>query len=72
VYAGIGTPASDRRPPLHHRGRRWLDGGIAESIPIASAMALGATHALILATKPLGTPSTIGWTDRAIAAYLSV
>jgi predicted patatin/cPLA2 family phospholipase len=58
-------------PPLHHRSRRWVDGGIAESIPIASAMGLGATHALILATKPLGTPSTIGWTDRAIAAYLS-
>lgn len=58
-------------PPLRHRGRGWLDGGIAESIPIASAIGLGATHALILATKPLGTPSTIGWTDRAVAAYLS-
>jgi len=31
-------------PPIEHRGRRWLDGGIIEPIPIESARMLGATH----------------------------
>lgn len=41
-------------PPVLFRGRRYLDGGITESIPLASARELGATHALVLQTRPRG------------------
>ena len=41
-------------PPVEFRGRRYLDGGICEAIPLASARELGATHALVLQTRPRG------------------
>lgn len=40
--------------PVEFRGRRYLDGGITEGIPVASARELGATHALVLQTRPRG------------------
>jgi predicted patatin/cPLA2 family phospholipase len=40
--------------PISFRGRRYLDGGICEAIPVASARELGATHALVLQTRPRG------------------
>jgi predicted patatin/cPLA2 family phospholipase len=51
--------ASSRMPwigggPVAFRGRRWLDGGLAEPIPHQVALRLGATHALVLMTRPLG------------------
>ncbi|MBV9466501.1 MAG: patatin-like phospholipase family protein [Solirubrobacterales bacterium] len=51
--------ASSRMPwvggePVPFRGRRFLDGGLAESIPHRSAMALGATHVLVAQTRPCG------------------
>ncbi len=51
--------ASSRMPwigggPVAFRGRRWLDGGLAEPIPHQVAMGLGATHVLVLMTRPLG------------------
>lgn len=45
-------------PPVDFRGRRWLDGGLAIPIPVAEAFALGATHALVLMTRPEGVPRT--------------
>lgn len=45
-------------PPVDFRGRRWLDGGLATPIPVAEAFALGATHALVLMTRPEGVPRT--------------
>jgi predicted patatin/cPLA2 family phospholipase len=45
-------------PPVDFRGRRWLDGGLAVPIPVAEALALGATHALVLMTRPEGVPRT--------------
>ena len=42
-------------PPVPFRGRRFLDGGLAESIPYRTAVALGATHVLVLQTRPHGT-----------------
>jgi predicted patatin/cPLA2 family phospholipase len=45
-------------PPVDFRGRRWLDGGLAVPIPVAEAFALGATHALVLMTRPEGVPRT--------------
>jgi predicted patatin/cPLA2 family phospholipase len=51
--------ASSRMPwvggaPVSFRGRRFLDGGLAESIPYRTAIALGATHVLALMTRPSG------------------
>ena len=51
--------ASSRMPwvggaPARFRGRRFLDGGLAESIPYRTAVALGATHVLVLQTRPRG------------------
>jgi predicted patatin/cPLA2 family phospholipase len=51
--------ASSRMPwvggaPVEFRGRRWLDGGLADSIPVGPAIALGATHVLALQTRPWG------------------
>jgi len=51
--------ASSRMPwvggaPVEFRGRRFLDGGLAESIPYHSAIELGATHVLALQTRPWG------------------
>jgi predicted patatin/cPLA2 family phospholipase len=45
-------------PPVDFRGRRWLDGGLAVPIPVDEAFALGATHALVLMTRPEGVPRT--------------
>jgi predicted patatin/cPLA2 family phospholipase len=55
--------ASSRMPwigggPVEFRGRRWLDGGLAEPIPYQAAVRLGATHALVLMTRPLGVSRT--------------
>ncbi len=55
--------ASSRMPwvgggPVEFRGRRWLDGGLAEPIPHQVAVQLGATHVLVLMTRPLGVSRT--------------
>jgi predicted patatin/cPLA2 family phospholipase len=55
--------ASSRMPwiggePVPFRGRRWLDGGLAEAIPHRTAVALGATHVLVLQTRPWGVART--------------
>ena len=56
--------------PVTVRGRRWLDGGLVEAVPVASAAALGATHAIVLVTRPFGTAPTYGPADRVIERYL--
>lgn len=38
-------------PPVEIDGRRYIDGGIAENVPIETALAQGATHVLVLRTK---------------------
>lgn len=55
--------ASSRMPwigggPVGFRGRRWLDGGLAEPIPHQVALGLGVTHVLVLMTRPLGVART--------------
>lgn len=57
-------------PPLKHRGRRWLDGGILEPVPVASAASLGATHAIVLSTRPAGTGPSTGPVDRVVQRHL--
>lgn len=44
--------------PVEFRGRRWLDGGLADPIPIDAAIERGATHVLVLQTRPEGVPRT--------------
>lgn len=37
--------------PVPLGGRRWLDGGLSEAVPVRSALAGGATHVLALRTR---------------------
>jgi predicted patatin/cPLA2 family phospholipase len=69
--------ASTRMPwaggaPVEIDGRRYVDGGLAAPIPVAEAIAAGATHVLALQTRPHGVPrksaSRIG--DRLIVRHL--
>ena len=53
--------ASSRMPwaggaPVELGGRRYVDGGLAAPIPVAEALAAGATHVLALQTRPYGVP----------------
>lgn len=57
-------------PPVELHGRRWLDGGIAAAVPLAAARELGATHALVLTTRPRGTAPAWGWSDVLVERYL--
>jgi predicted patatin/cPLA2 family phospholipase len=59
-------------PAIEIGGRRYLDGGMGAPIPVAEALAAGATHVLALQTRPHGVPrksaSRIG--DRLIERHL--
>jgi predicted patatin/cPLA2 family phospholipase len=59
-------------PPIEIAGRRYIDGGLGSAIPVAEALAAGATHVLALQTRPHGVPrksaSRIG--DRLIERHL--
>jgi predicted patatin/cPLA2 family phospholipase len=85
VFSGMRTKqelwdallASSRMPwaggaPIQIGARRFLDGGLASPIPVAEAIAAGATHVLALQTRPHGVPrksaSRIG--DRLIERHL--
>jgi uncharacterized protein (TIGR00369 family) len=56
--------------PVELRGRRWLDGGIVEAVPVVTAAARGATHAIVLATRPPGTQPAYGAADVVVERYL--
>ena len=43
-------------PPVELGGRRYLDGGMGSAVPVAEALAAGATHVLVLQTRPYGIP----------------
>jgi len=85
VFSGMRTReelwqailASTRMPwaggaPVEIGGRRYVDGGLGAPIPVAEAIAAGATHVLALQTRPYGVPrksaSRIG--DRFIERHL--
>jgi predicted patatin/cPLA2 family phospholipase len=59
-------------PPVEFRGRRFLDGGMAAAVPVAQALAAGATHILALQTRPFGVArkSASGLGDRLIERHL--
>jgi predicted patatin/cPLA2 family phospholipase len=69
--------ASTRMPwaggaPVQVDGRRYVDGGLAAPIPVAEAIAAGATHVLALQTRPYGVPrkSASRLADRFIERHL--
>jgi predicted patatin/cPLA2 family phospholipase len=69
--------ASSRMPwaggaPVQFAGRRYVDGGLASPIPVAEALAAGATHVLALQTRPYGVPrkSASRLADRFIERHL--
>ncbi|MBA3261701.1 MAG: patatin-like phospholipase family protein [Thermoleophilaceae bacterium] len=43
-------------PPVEIAGGRYIDGGLGSAIPVAEALAAGATHVLALQTRPHGVP----------------
>jgi predicted patatin/cPLA2 family phospholipase len=59
-------------PPVEIDGRRYLDGGMGAPIPVAEALAAGATHVLVLQTRPYGVPrkSASRIADRLIERHL--
>ncbi|WP_083873992.1 patatin-like phospholipase family protein [Nocardia paucivorans] len=50
LRASAGLPVL-AGPPIELGGRRYFDGGLAESVPIRAAVRSGATHALVLRTR---------------------
>jgi predicted patatin/cPLA2 family phospholipase len=59
--------------PVPFRGRRWIDGGLLDSVPIDAALAAGATHVLALLTRPesVAPPPVRGTlTDRLVERHL--
>jgi predicted patatin/cPLA2 family phospholipase len=70
--------ASTRMPwvggePVEIGGRQYLDGGLVSPIPVSTALAAGATHVLVLQTRPYGVPRSSGsrLAERLIARRLS-
>ena len=59
-------------PPVELGGRRYLDGGMSAPIPVPEAVEAGATHVLVLQTRPFGIPrkSTSRIGDRLIERHL--
>ena len=43
-------------PPIEIGGRRFIDGGLGAAIPVKEALAAGASHVLVLQTRPQGVP----------------
>jgi predicted patatin/cPLA2 family phospholipase len=43
-------------PPVEIARRRYIDGSMGAAIPVAEALTAGATHVLVLQTRPLGVP----------------
>jgi predicted patatin/cPLA2 family phospholipase len=69
--------ASSRMPwvggdPVELAGHRYLDGGLAAPIPVATALGAGATHVLVCQTRPHGVPRSSGsrLADRLIVRHL--
>lgn len=56
--------------PIVFRGDRWLDGGLTDPIPVASAAALGASHAVVLTTRPVGQAPVRSRSDVLVERYL--
>jgi predicted patatin/cPLA2 family phospholipase len=53
VRSSAALPRLAGRPPVY-RGERMADGGLVEPIPFETALAEGASHVLVLRTRPAG------------------
>jgi predicted acylesterase/phospholipase RssA len=53
VRASAALPRLGGAPPLF-RGERMADGGLIEPIPVRTALEEGATHVLVLRSRPIG------------------
>jgi predicted patatin/cPLA2 family phospholipase len=73
TFAGVQTRqelwdmllATTRMPwvgggPMSIAGRRYIDGALAASIPLAAALEASSTHVLVLQTRPFGVPRSTG------------
>ena len=69
---GLQPHAVGGGPPVEFGGRRYVDGGLASPIPVAEALAAGATHVLALQTRPYDVPrkSASRLADRLIERHL--
>jgi predicted patatin/cPLA2 family phospholipase len=58
--------------PVRIEGRRYIDGALTCPIPVANAVGAGATHVLVLQTRPYGVPRSAGGRmgERLIARHL--
>jgi predicted patatin/cPLA2 family phospholipase len=58
--------------PVPIEGRRYIDGALTCPIPVGNAIDAGATHVLVLQTRPYGVPRSAGGRvgERLIARYL--
>ncbi len=58
--------------PVVIGGRRYIDGGLGAAIPVDTALNAGATHVLVLQTRPYGVPRSSGsrLADRLIERHL--
>jgi predicted patatin/cPLA2 family phospholipase len=58
--------------PVPIGDRRYIDGGLTCPIPVATAVDAGATHVLVLQTRPYGVPRSSGSrvAERLIARHL--
>jgi predicted patatin/cPLA2 family phospholipase len=58
--------------PVPIEGRRYIDGALTCPIPIGHAVDAGATHVLVLQTRPYGVPRSAGgrMSERLIARHL--
>jgi predicted patatin/cPLA2 family phospholipase len=58
--------------PVPIEGRRYIDGALTDPIPVSTATDAGATHVLVLQTRPYGVPRSAGGRvgERLIARYL--
>lgn len=62
LRASTGMPVL-AGPPVPLAGREFIDGGLAEMVPVRTALAQGATHAVVLRTRrpgeELGPPNAV-------------
>jgi predicted patatin/cPLA2 family phospholipase len=72
LRASTGLPLLSGAP-VKLDGRVMLDAGLAEQIPYRSALAQGATHVLVLRTRPLDDPARppSGVENRVVIRYLN-
>ena len=61
---------SDQLASIHASGLLPVFGGAPIALPVTAAANLGATHAIVLATRPLGAAPTFGTSDRLVQRYL--